>query len=229
MKAGLFTLLFSVSIFAQAQNDQPRSYNMFWAGYYNYIRLNDKWNLNSDIQHRTKDGFKTNSQSLIRTGLVYKFNKTFSATAGLAHFRFYIKNDLTRGEWRPWQEIAASNVIGKLKISNRIRTEERYNQKVLSGAPINEYNYNWRFRYKIELEFPLGGHSIAIGNELMLNAGKTIKNQFDQNRTYISYNLRVRKNVKLQLQYLFIDQFQASLNNYDRISVIRFNIHHTIQ
>src|SRR5436305_628890 len=222
MRTTFFLVLFFVNGVLNAQQ-AGHSYNMFWGGYYNYFQLNSKWNINSDIQQRTKDGFKTQSQSLIRTAAVYKINNVFTASAGGAHFRYYLTNTLTRGEWRPWQEIGASNGFGKFKLSNRVRVEERFNQVAVKNVVTNDYKFNWRFRHKIDLEFPMpsdGLHasSIGIGNELMLNAGKIIKYPFDQDRMSLSYNYQVCKSVRLQLQYIYIIQYVASTDALDKIS-----------
>jgi hypothetical protein len=234
MKAKILFVLMIIAGISRAQKESGRSYNMFWLGYYSYVQLNEKWYINSDIQHRTRDGFETQSQSLIRTAAAYKINDLFTLSAGAAHFRYYIKNDLTRGEWRPWQEISGVIRHGKIKVTNKLRTEERFNQVVVNGEVTNDYQFNWRFRYRVDVDFPLfkqndRAHSLSVGNEFMINAGKSIINPFDQNRSSVAFNYQLSKNVRLQFQYIFIVQYVASRNAYDDISVFRFNIHHTIK
>ncbi len=228
----IFVLLFvSGSLFSQTDNG--RSYNMFWFGYYNTTQLKGKWNVNTDLQHRTKDGFEIQSQTLIRTAALYKLNKLVNVSLGGAHFRYYIKNELTRGEWRPWQEFGLNSSYGNMRVGNRFRVEERFNQ-ILNGEEItNDYKFNWRFRYKIDVEFPLiklkeRKHSVSLSNEFFINSGEGIINPFDQNRTFVSFNYQLSKSVKLLFQYMYVVQYTQSQNNYDKISVIRFNIHHTI-
>ncbi len=118
MKAltSIFILINILSL--HAQNDIPRHLytNMLWAGYYNALSLSEKWNLNSDIQFRTKIWYEKPSQALLRTGLVFKASNKFNLTLGIAHFRFYLNDVKTRGEWRPWQEISYTQAIGKTQI-----------------------------------------------------------------------------------------------------------------
>ena len=229
----LFIFLFVAgSLFSQS--DDGRSYNMFWFGYYNFTQINSKWNINTDIQHRTKDGFETQAQTLIRTAGIYKINKLVNVSFGGAHFRYYIKNDLTRGEWRPWQEFGANSEYGKVRIGNRLRTEQRFHQMVVKGDITDDYRFNWRFRYKIDVELPFvkirgKDHSVSLCNEFFVNAGNSIVNPFDQNRSFVSFNFKVSNNVKLLLQYMYIVQYIPAQNSYDKISVIRFNIQHTIR
>lgn len=206
---------------------------MFWFGYYSSVRLNSKWNVNTDIQHRTKNGYEIQSQSLIRPSLAYKINEGIQLSAGLAHFRHFITNELNRGEWRPWQEISSTVINGKLIFTNKVRIEQRYNQIVYEGTLTKNYNSNWRFRYRFDIDYVIlenlgKRHILNIGNEFMLNAGSNIQDPFDQNRSYVSFNYHIANNVKLQFQYMYIIQFMQAKINYDQISVLRFNIIHTI-
>lgn len=217
----------------KAQRENGNSYNMIWLGYYNNTTINQKWNVNTDIQHRTKNGFAIQSQTLIRTALVHKVNKFINVSAGAAHFRYYITNSITRGEWRPWQEFGLNSIYGKVRVGNRLRSEQRFNQVVKGEEISNDYRFNWRFRYKVELELPLvkqneKTHSVSFCNEFFINAGKEISNPFDQNRSFVSINYQLLKNVKLLFQYMYIVQFQQSKSNYDNVSVIRLNVLHTI-
>ncbi|MDO8998265.1 MAG: DUF2490 domain-containing protein [Bacteroidota bacterium] len=211
--------------------------NMLWLGYYNTININPKWSVNSDFQFRAKNWYHANSQVLGRTGLSYKFNDKITATSGFAHFRFFINNESTRREWRPWQEILINDNLNNLKISHRFRLEQRFNEKVKNNEPVNEYQFNHRFRYRLDLRFPITKNEekgkilyILIGNELMINAGKNITyNYFDQNRSYAGLNYELNKKISLQLQYIHIWQQLSSGNTFLMSEVIRFNLYHTIQ
>lgn len=233
MRTQFFLVLFFFVGVLNAQKENARSYNMFWFGYYNNTSLNNKWNVNTDIQHRTKNGFDIQSQTLIRSAAVYKINKALSISAGVAHFRYYIKNDLTRGEWRPWQEFGLNSEYGKVRVGNRLRSEQRFNQIAIGENVTDNYRFNWRFRYKIEVEIPLirkveKMHSLSLCNEFFINAGSTIVNPFDQNRSFFSFNYQLSKSVKLLFQYMYIVQYSQLQNGYDKISVVRFNIHHIL-
>ncbi|MBA3682469.1 MAG: DUF2490 domain-containing protein [Bacteroidetes bacterium] len=237
MKNGLIYLLLSPALF-WGQNTKPiiQKDNMFWIGYYNSTNINPKWSVNSDVQFRTKNWHTDYSQALIRSGLAYTFNERVNLTAGLAHFRYFITNEKTRGEWRPWQELAVHDRLGNVKITHRFRLEERFNEQVKSNEPINEYVFNYRYRYKLDLRFRLVKRNnkgknlvVLVGNELMINAGKNITyNYFDQNRSYAGLNFEWNKNITWQLQYMHIWQQLSSGNTFQSTEVIRFNFFHTI-
>lgn len=224
-----------LQIFPQESAVQMKHVNQVWEGYFNSVVLNEKWSVNSDIQFRTKDWFNEPSQVLIRSGIQRKLNGKLSFSAGIAHFRFYLSDIVTRGEWRPWQEINWSENHRKLKLNHRLRTEERFNQKYKNEEWENEYVFNWRFRYKLELQFPLISRNekalyLTLANEILINAGKTIKhNYFDQNRLSAGLNIELNKNFTLQPQFIYICQQDANGETLNKISVIRLNLLHKIK
>jgi len=228
-------LVMSVKLLSQNSRVITKD-NMLWLGYYNTINFNPKWSVNSDFQFRTKNWYHDHSQALGRTGLSYKFNNKITATIGFAHFRFFITNEFSRAEWRPWQEILLNDNINNLKLSHRFRLEQRFNEKVKNNEPLSEYQFNYRLRYRLDLRFPIVKKEkkgkilyVLIGNELMINAGKNIiYNYFDQNRSYAGLNYELNKKVSLQLQYIHIWQQLSSGYDFLMSEVIRFNIYHTI-
>lgn len=223
-------------IFAQSTAPVIVKDNMLWLGYYNSIILNPKWSINSDVQFRTKNGIINYSQALIRSDVSYKLRDRITISIGLAHFRYFITNEKTRGEWRPWQELKLTDKLGNCKLTHRLRIEQRFNEVVKNNEPTNDYQFNFRFRYRFDLKVPIvkekeeGNNWYAlIGNEIMINAGSIITyNYFDQYRLYAGVNYEVNKKISLQLQYMHIWQ-QASngLSLYSN-EVLRFNIYHTI-
>ena len=210
--------------------------NMLWLGYYNSIILNSKWSINSDIQFRTKNEIKHYSQALVRTDVSYKPKDRITISLGLAHFRYFITDEKTRGEWRPWQELKLIDKIGNCKLTHRLRVEQRFNETVKNSETTNDYQFNFRFRYRFDLRYPIlkeketGNNVFAlIGNEIMVNAGNNIGyNYFDQDRLYAGINYEINKKVSLQLQYMHIwQQTSNGLTLYSN-EVLRFNIYHTI-
>lgn len=235
MKFNLYFLLSLFVLTLKAQDIPQFKYdNMLWLGYYNTIAFKGNWKIVSDAQIRTKDWAEHWSQGLIRTGLSKKLNDKFSVTAGLAHFRFFITDIRTRGEWRPWEEIAMNDQWKKWKITHRIRIEQRFNERVVSNYPDGEYIFNHRFRYKLDLQYPLFQKEnkqllISFGNEIMINAGKNIAtNYFDQNRTSVGLTFDLNSKISFQAQYIYIWQQLSNGITLDKINVIRFNILHRI-
>lgn len=233
----IIVLFFAITnTFAQTNASTIVRDNQFWLGYYSSIILNPKWSINSDIQFRTKNELKHYSQALIRTDVSYKLKDRITISLGLAHFRYFITDEKTRGEWRPWQEFKLTDKTGNCKLTHRLRVEQRFNEIVKNSELTNDYMFNFRFRYKFDLRYPIlkekeAGNNIyaLIGNEIMINAGNTITyNYFDQDRLYVGVNYEINKKLNLQLQYMHVWQQGSNGLTLNSNEVIRFNIYHTI-
>ncbi len=227
--------LFKSSI---AQNASPAIVrdHMLWLGYYNSVIFNPQWSINSDLQFRTKNGVKDYSQVLIRTDVSYKPKDRVTVSLGMAHFRYFITNEKTRSEWRPWQELKLTDKVGNCRLTHRLRVEQRFNETVKNSEATKDYQFNFRFRYRLDLRYPIlkekeaGNNWYAlVGNELMINAGSIISyNYFDQDRLYAGINYEVNKKLSLQFQYMHIWQQSSNGLTLNSNEVLRFNIYHSI-
>lgn len=221
---------------ALEKNARNQYSNMLWAGYYSAVHFNPKWSIVSDVQIRTNNWQENLAQGLIRSGLSYKLNKRFNVTNGFAYFNYFINNSIGRNEYRPWQEVGINDKLWKIKIFHRYRLEERINQKVNNDLPINDYVFNFRLRYKLDLRFPLKNETaegtnvyLLAGNELMINCGKEVGfNFFDQNRTSAGIHFELNDKLGIQFQYLRIWQQLANGLSINNSNVLRFNLYHTI-
>ncbi len=226
----IFLMLCSSIMYGQEAKKTSNYTTMFWFGHYSQIKLNKYLSINTDIQFRTREGIKHPSQALVRTGLQYKRNEKFSFTGGMAHFRFFINDYKTRGEWRPWQEFAIMDQHNKLQLVHRFRVEERFNQQTKGNLVLDTYNFSFRFRYKMDMQYLLRSSNkeslkVTLGNEVMLNAGRTIKyNYFDQNRISIGLLVDYLPNFIVQTQYIFINQQMQDGLTVNQSSVFRVNV-----
>jgi len=235
-----FIILFLLSLLnnSVAQNIAPVVVkdNMLWLGYYNSIILNTKWSINSDIQFRTRNELKDYSQALVRSDVSYKLKDRLTFSVGFAHFRYFLTNVKTRGELRPWQELKLIDKVGNCKLTHRLRVEQRFNETVENSEATKDHQFNFRFRYRLDLRYPIlkeketGNNLYAlVGNEIMVNVGNNISyNYFDQDRLYVGVNYEINKKIALQLQYMHIWQQASNGLTLNSNEVIRFNIYHTI-
>ena len=222
--------------FVSAQDKKTVDADMVWVGYFNTIKLNPRFAINSDLQGRTRNSLL--SQYVTRAGLVFGVNSKLYLVGGFAAF-FYpqpTNQNLLRNEWRPWEEIMIADNIGNLKINHRFRAEQRYNEVIIKNNLTDDYSYTNRFRYKIDLQYPLlrsekETHSVYIiaANELMINTGKSIKyNYFDQNRTSVGISYKATRAFTFQVILMRIWQQQSNGYTLENDKVLRFNIYHTI-
>jgi hypothetical protein len=235
MKKIVLVMLVVVPFLVNGQNRTVHT-NMIWAGYFNTLHFNDRWALMSDFQIRTKDWTRQWSQVVLRSGGQYSLNRKATLSAGLSWFKnaaYTNKDVIFRNEWRPWEEFSYKSFLNKknnLFLIHRVRTEQRFiEQPMVNGE--SDYSFVFRFRYKIELQFPLGIDqlSASVANEIMVNpADISNSNFFDQNRIFAGVNWKVSDHVVLQWQYLKILQRRNALDLLEDQDVLRFNVRHDI-
>lgn len=231
MKLKLSILLILVGIpFATKSQHKTVHTNMLWEGYYNTFFIDKKWSLLSDAQIRTREWAQHWSQLLVRSGMSYKVNEHVSITGGFAFFKNaqYVNKDLfLKNEFRPWQELFYQSKIKKISLSQRLRTEQRFQQQLTNDEISKTYQYVFRLRYRFEALFPLRSNKIAflVANEIMVNPGY-ISNPsfFDQNRTFAGMNIKIQSNTALQFQYVKIFQWHNNTQVLENQDLIRVNV-----
>lgn len=207
--------------------------NMLWFNYNQQVELSAKCQLLNDVQIRTRNWADEWSQFALRSGLQLRLNSQFAFTAGFAWFstvRHSAKGMIIPNEWRPWQEISFTSAAGKFTLIQRLRSEQRFLERVVDEKKSGNYDFRLRQRYRIEMSVPIYRHTgIAAGNEVMLNLNHLSDSlSFDQNRLFITISQYLSSNLSVQFQFIRLYQRQAAVGNNDLQNVWRFSIHHQL-
>lgn len=221
-------------MFLPAQTKQTEKFNRLWFGYFNQTRFSNKWGMWADYQLRTKENFVDNfSQTIVRAGLTYYIADATKLTVGYAFVNDFPGDNhknISAPEHRPWQQLQWNTQYGKKRMTQAIRLEERYRRKILNNDSLADgYNFNYRLRYNLLYEIPFskkgivpGGFSFIVNNEVMINFGKQIiNNYFDQNRFFLGIKYQAGKHSGFQLGYMNLFQQLAAGNKYRNINAIR--------
>ena len=244
MKRYLFTgfviLLFAFP-HAYAQQKTTQQVGQVWLGYFNQTRFSNHWGAWVDLHLRTKEGLFTNfSTGIIRLGLTYYVTEDCKLTAGYAfvnHFPADNHKNISQPEHRPWQQIQWHNKYKRLRTMQWIRLDERYRRKVINDSTLAKgYNFNYRLRYNLLLQYPLrkkksgsGSFSFIITDEAMINFGKQVTyNYFDQNRFFIGFSYQTTNRNNLQVGYMNVFQQLPAGNQYRSIQGVRIFYFHNI-
>lgn len=224
-----------------AQQKQTTHIQQTWLGYINQTRLSDHWGLWLDLQLRSKEDFvKDLSTSIIRPGITYFANDRLRFTAGYAFVNFFPADDhsgISQPEHRPWQQVYWTMPGKRSRVVNIIRLEERFRRKIKDADELADgYNFNYRVRYNTMLLLPLSKNafaantlSVSINNEVMVNFGKQIiNNYFDQNRFLLGFAYHVNAKDFLQFGYMNLFQQLPAGNRYKMLHVARVYFYHNI-
>ncbi len=224
----LTVIVFFTCFSVKAQTTKKtENVNQVWFTYINQLRLSNKWELTTDLNLRTLDGFVNDfSVSIVRFGLTYYLAPNTKLTAGYAWANFFPAGNhkyISQTEHRPWQQIQWITKYGNKTMRQGIRLEERFRSKILNDSTLaGGYNFNYRIRYALLYEIPLGKKenlagavSLILGDEVMVNFGEeVVYNYFDQNRFYAGFKLQTGKYTNLQLGYLNVFQQLPAGNKY---------------
>jgi hypothetical protein len=191
--------------------------------------------------YRTKDDLiKGTSTLLVRVGAIYYLNKNTRLMGGYAFFNAYpleANIDIPQPEHRLWQQLQFQTNYPKLTMTNTVRFEQRWRQKIIAPDRLDdEFNFNYRLRFGINLQYPLrnkkneaGDLSLVLGDEVMLNFGKqVVYNYLDQNRLFGGF--RYHFNSQNSISMLYMNSFsQINLPGLYRVfNVIRVSYFHNI-
>lgn len=220
---------------------QTETIQQVWLAYFNQARFSNHWGSWLDFHVRTKEEFTTNfSQSILRMGLTYYFTDNIRFTAGYAYVSHYPADNhklITQTEHRPWQQFQWNNRYSRLRTVQALRLEERYRREIANDSALAEgYQFNYRFRYNVLLNVPLGNKpfttgsfSFVVNDEVHINFGKqVVYNLFDQNRLFLGFAYHTNEHDNFQFGYMNLFQQLAAGNKYKNIHAIRLFYAHVL-
>lgn len=242
-----FILVVSLVVFAYllsfntlGQTPETTHQNLYWARYYNQITINEKWSWHNEIDKRVFFENNRHHHLIMHTHWHYKIAPIAELGFGVTYSRQSPHDPdaistLVVPEIRPFQEINLTQKLNnKLSLSQRFRIDERFIHKNNSKVLLDGYDFNFRFRYRLQFSLMLGKQTerikiLKLSDELMLSAGKHILyNRFDQNRIYTGFELGINKHFSAELGYLYWFQQRSTGYQFFERNVARLTIYHRI-
>ena len=226
------TGLLLIHLFLSAQNKtkEVNHQTQSWVSVNSTIHMNDKWALLADVHMRRNHFFKNGSFYFIRAGVAYSITKNFSVAAGYAHL--WLAPTTTSwityaNENRIYQQLQYHSSIGKIEINQRLRNEQRWQQKMVNDKPSRQNRFTNRIRYLLSATIPVFKNenlpSLVISDELHIQFGKEVMyNTFDQNRFFTGIKQKINKQLSFDIGYMQVLQqkyngYQYDLNNTFRL------------
>lgn len=209
-----------------------------WLASFNTFGLNKKFSLHFDGQIRSTDKLEQVGTVLLRPGLNFRLNKSWTFTAGyalnLARRNLNGVSSLL-DEHRIWQQALLNLKPGRVAITHRFRFEERFLPKakiVDDRLETDGHDNAYRFRYFLRSLFPLTGGSftkgpfLALQNEVFLNTGdKSAVNgkTFDQNRLYGAVGYRFRGKMDVEAGYM--NQYTVTRTSFVNNHIVQLAVY----
>lgn len=226
-----------------AAQKQVTHQSLFFLRYYGKYQFSPKWGATLELEDRRffRDSRNVN-WILPRVAVTRSLGNGWSAAAG---FTYYLADnpavagkpiDLAVPELRPHEELSYKQGLGKLSVSHRYRLEERFTRKTDGDHLASGYEFHFRMRYQLQLQYPLikkespaGSLNAKLADEVMFNLGHSIvRNTFDQNRVYVALNYGISRQVQVELGYLKWFQERSSGDQYYSRDIARLTIYHSL-
>ena len=182
----------------------------YWTRLYIRVKLNDKWSWQTEADNRRFFGENQQLQFIVHTHVHRKFTKTTEGSVGFTFSEVW-QGNLPVPELRPFQEFYIFQPLNSgLRLSHRIRTEQRWFHNFKNEALTEGYNFKFRFRYRLQLDYKLSQKwALRINDELMYH-----HDDFDQNRIYGAVEYKFKKDLSLELGYMKVLQKRANNKGY---------------
>lgn len=218
-------ILYATSV--SGQSVQRR--DQLWFGFFSQPRFTERSGMWIDIHYRVNDPFHP-ATGIVRVAYTYFVTDHLRASAGYGHIRLFTPDTSLPDvpEHRPWQQVQWITHVERLQLSQWLRTEERFRRRVSGTSLLDDYNFNWRFRYNLGLSVPLRGKQLTAGtpfvlvnDEIHVNAGKqTVDHRFDQNRFFVGLGYQFGRHTNANIGYLNVHQKLAP-TSFVRVDAVR--------
>jgi hypothetical protein len=228
----ILVTIISVPCFGQTKQVSPE--NQFWTQYSFWGRLSSKWSIYFDGVDRFNNFFKSENTIFLRPAIVYDLSSHVSVYGGYCYaISFPDENSpVNLGEHRPWQQLMINNKVGKFSFQHRYRLEERFNQVYKNNSIEDNYLFTWRFRYKLNIQYPIWkakdekkSLSILVSDEIITSFGKNVVvSYFNQNRLFIGFSFHINKSLSTSFGYTNIFRSTNTVGHYISIDAPTINI-----
>ena len=214
---------------AQTVSKEMNTQYQSWLSINNTIRLTKSLGVIADLHIKRNHFLADPGFYFGRWGVNYWLKENITATLGFAemwvapttqNWHQYAK------EHRIYQQFQLSSNIGKIGLVQRIRNEQRWQQKMVNDQFIHRFKLTNRVRYLVSVVIPFWKNthypSLVVSDELMIQWGKEIVyNTFDQNRFFLGIKQPLGKSLSMDAGYMMIVQQKASGYQYDKNHTLR--------
>jgi len=234
----ILVVVFSINISsadAQSTQKEINRQDQSWISLNSTVRLSEKWGFIVDLHERRNNFIKDAGFHFIRFGADYWLKDNITAAAGYAH----LWSAPNRTEWktftnenRLYQQLQVISKISAVTVLQRVRNEQRWQQKIANDKPTGENKFTNRVRYVLSLTIPVCNNSaipsLIISDELAVQFGKEVLyNTFDQNRLFIGVKQTLSKHLSFDLGYMLVTQQKTTGYQYDVNNTFRWFFYYT--
>ena len=166
---------------------------------------------------------------------IYWLSEKLTATLGYAH----MWKAPARRDWDTWpdeeriyQQVQQASKIGSVSMLNRLRNEQRWQEKVENDEIGGGYSFSNRVRYLLSFTIPVASNpqipSFVLSDEVLVQFGPGVdKNAFDQNRFFVGIKQRLSSSWSFDFGYMPVLQQKSGGDQYDLNDTLRLFFYFT--
>lgn len=226
----MLLILFPILVLGQVHSEKEiKNQTQSWFSLNNNLKFNDHWSLLADFHIRRNNFISDDSFYFVRGGVSYMPNPKVSIALGYGHM--WVAP--SKPEWntfsdenRIYQQAQLSSKIGEVSILQRIRNEQRWQEKIVNDEPTGANRFTDRVRYLLSVNIPVfkkkSMPSLVIADEILIHFGKeVVYNSFDQNRIF--FGIKQAINPKLSFDFGYMNVYQQKYSGY------QYDSNHTLR
>lgn len=226
----ILIFLFPFTFFGQTAQEKVINQNMqTWVSLNTTTKFNEHWGIIADVHERWNDFFKDNNFYFVRGGIGYYPNSKISFVGGYAHMWLAPSNpdwSTYADENRFYQQFQLNTKSGKVAIIQRVRNEQRWQEKIVDDKVTDEIRFTNRIRYMISFNIPVFKKNnlpvLVLSDEIMVHFGEeVIYNTFEQNRFFAGIKQTINSNWSFDFGYMNVYQQKYSGYQYDMNHTLR--------
>ena len=207
----------------KAQTKQVNKQEQFWTSINSTVKLTKHWGFIADAHVRRTDFLALPSFYFLRGAANYWINPKLAVALGYAHMWVApTKAGYTTfaNENRTYQQLQLLSNAGNVTVLQRLRSEQRWIEKIVQDKKTDTINFTERIRYLCSLTIPVFKNkhlpSLIISDEVCLQFGKhIIYNTFDQNRLFIGIKQNMSKSLSFDAGYMYLYQQKETGYHYN--------------
>lgn len=217
------------SLLAQTRTKEVNIQSQSWFSFNSTTRFTNHWGIIADAHMRRNNFVADPSFYFLRTAVNYWLTDNITIATGygkmwLAPTTIGWKNFAK--EDRIYVQLQSINKVGKISVLQRLRNENRWQQKMINDSFSGNYKITDRIRYLVSLTIPVCKNkkypSLVLSDELALQFGKeVVYNTFEQNRWFIGIKQNITNTLSYDLGFMQVMQQKSTGYQYDKNNTFR--------
>lgn len=214
---------------AQLKTKEVNTQSQSWFSFNSTNRISTHWGFIADAHIRRNNFVADPSFYFLRGAINYWVSDNITIAVGYGKMWLaptvpgwtnFAKED------RVYLQIQSISKLGKIGLLQRLRNENRWQQKMVNDNFSGSYKATDRIRYLLSTTIPIFKNKkyplLVVSDELAIQFGKeVVYNTFEQNRLFFGIKQNLSKSLSYDLGFMQVMQEKSTGYQYDKNQTFR--------